>query len=187
MAASGSGPLNYQWRLNGANISGATGSTLALKDSDYADAGLYAVLVSNGAGAVTSSVAVVNVSPKLEIGLNGNRLSLTWEGRFVLQSASSPAGPFQDVAGATSPYGSDAVGAQAFFRLRAETPNLTSTILPNGQTSITVTGSLGTVYLLQASADLVHWTTLSTSTVPCTFVDTTTMQSSRFYRTILAK
>jgi hypothetical protein len=184
VGASGSG-LAYQWRLNGADILGATGSSLSLKDANFGNAGLYTVVISNGGGAVTSAVAVVNISPELSIAFNASRLTLTWQGSFTLQSAPSPGGPFQDVAAATSPYTANATGVQAFFRLRPTTPNLTVASPSAGQTSISVTGSPGTVYLIQSSADLVTWTTLATNTVPCT-VTIPTSQSKLFYRAVPA-
>ena len=40
--------LTYQWQLNGANISGATGSSYALASVTSGNAGDYSVIVSNG-------------------------------------------------------------------------------------------------------------------------------------------
>jgi alpha-tubulin suppressor-like RCC1 family protein len=47
----------YQWQLDGVNISGATNATLALTNVGTDDEGDYRVIVSTGAGSVTSSVA----------------------------------------------------------------------------------------------------------------------------------
>src|SRR2546428_7333795 len=49
--------INYQWPTNGVNISGATSSTLTLNNVQSSSEGTYRVLVSNGAGSVTSSNA----------------------------------------------------------------------------------------------------------------------------------
>lgn len=63
VAASGNPPLYYQWfkgadaLSDGGNISGATNDTLTLANIVHADAGDYFVVVSNYAGAVTSSIA----------------------------------------------------------------------------------------------------------------------------------
>jgi hypothetical protein len=67
VAASGSGPLTYQWRRNGLPIAGATDATLVLVSLRRGDAGDYSVLVSNPAGAVASAVArlVVLVPPTI--------------------------------------------------------------------------------------------------------------------------
>jgi hypothetical protein len=53
---------SYQWRRNGTIIPGATGSTLTLSSVSAADAGTYTVVVTNSAGAVTSTGAVLTVS-----------------------------------------------------------------------------------------------------------------------------
>src|ERR1017187_4031646 len=55
--ADGQPTLNYQWRLNGQNISGATSSTLTLNSVTAANFGGYSVVVSNPYGSVTSATA----------------------------------------------------------------------------------------------------------------------------------
>jgi alpha-tubulin suppressor-like RCC1 family protein len=57
VAASGSGPLTYQWSLDGTPVAGATGPVLTIASAGAADAGSYTVTISNGAGTVTSSPA----------------------------------------------------------------------------------------------------------------------------------
>jgi YVTN family beta-propeller protein len=53
----GSGPFSFQWRIDGADIPGATNSSLALSTVSAKDQGLYTVLVSNGYGTVESPPA----------------------------------------------------------------------------------------------------------------------------------
>ncbi len=70
VAATGS-PLNYQWRLNGVDltdgpkifgsISGSTSPSLSLSNVLAADAGSYSVAVFNSADSVVSSAAVLTV------------------------------------------------------------------------------------------------------------------------------
>lgn len=62
VTAAGTSPLAYQWKLNGANLSGATSSSYSKSNVQVADAGNYAVVVANGSGSVTSAVAVLTVS-----------------------------------------------------------------------------------------------------------------------------
>lgn len=66
-SVSASGAINYQWRFNGSELTGGTGAVLTLKDVAVAHAGNYDVAVSNSAGRVTSSNAVlmVNVPPEI--------------------------------------------------------------------------------------------------------------------------
>jgi len=53
--------LQYQWRLNGTNISGATSSTYTISNASAASAGSYTVKVTNSGGSATSNPAVVEV------------------------------------------------------------------------------------------------------------------------------
>ena len=55
VAAVGPPPLNYQWRLDGVNLEGATGPSLSFSGIRRADAGVYSVVVTNASGATTSS------------------------------------------------------------------------------------------------------------------------------------
>ena len=61
VAASGSSPFSYQWRLNGAVISGATSDTLILGVVAVTSAGSYTVVVTNSFGSVTSNPATLGV------------------------------------------------------------------------------------------------------------------------------
>ncbi len=63
VAASGNGPLTYQWTKNGVNISGATSSSYTTPATTAGDNGeLFAVLVGDSSGSVTSSNATLTVS-----------------------------------------------------------------------------------------------------------------------------
>lgn len=55
--AGGAAPLSYQWKFNQASISGATAATLVISNVQLAQAGSYAVVVTNSFGAITSSPA----------------------------------------------------------------------------------------------------------------------------------
>jgi len=61
VTAKGSKPLNYQWYCNGAALSDATDSTLALSNVQTTLAGSYTVTVSNVAGSASSSAAMLTV------------------------------------------------------------------------------------------------------------------------------
>lgn len=68
VTATGTAPLTYQWRKNGANIASATASTYTTPATVSADTGAqFTVIVNNAAGAVTSNVATltVNVPPSI--------------------------------------------------------------------------------------------------------------------------
>jgi hypothetical protein len=69
VVASGTGPLSYQWLRNGTNLAGATQSTYQKINAQLADAGTYAVLITNAVNSVLSSNATltVNVSPSISM------------------------------------------------------------------------------------------------------------------------
>jgi len=63
VGAAGTAPLNYQWRKNSANISGATSSSYTTPATTSADDGAkFDVVVSNSAGSMTSGTAMLTVS-----------------------------------------------------------------------------------------------------------------------------
>jgi hypothetical protein len=59
--ASGTAPLRYQWRFNGSAIDGANDPQFTINNVQPANAGNYTVVVTNSAGATTSSVATLTV------------------------------------------------------------------------------------------------------------------------------
>jgi hypothetical protein len=110
VAATGTGPLAYQWSRDGTEISGATGPVLALSSVQAGDAGSYTVRVSNAAGAVTSNGAQLIV-PGAPV-ITGQSINVTGytgqSANFVLSVVGNPAPSCQwlrnsvAIAGATS-------------------------------------------------------------------------------------
>jgi hypothetical protein len=60
VGADGTAPVSYQWRFNGADIAGATSNVYSFA-AQVPNTGSYSVVVTNGFGAVTSSVATLFV------------------------------------------------------------------------------------------------------------------------------
>ena len=85
VTASGSGSISYQWRKNGSDIPGATGSTYSIASASAGDAATFTVVASNSVGSVTSSGATVVVNSAPVIGtqpvsqtlLTGSTLTLS--------------------------------------------------------------------------------------------------------------
>ncbi|EDY21119.1 Pectinesterase [Chthoniobacter flavus Ellin428] len=115
--ASGTPAPTYQWQLNGVNIAGAISSSYSISNAAGANAGYYSCVITNAAGAVTSSAVYVGVlSSTMSLsslapangGIGKNRdvlLKLTFNqpvsagnaGRIVIYDASNPATPVDTI------------------------------------------------------------------------------------------
>ena len=73
VTAQGPPLLTYQWSWNGTNLTGATNATLLLSNMQLAQAGSYAVLVSNACGLAQSSNAVLTAVTVLPIIVTSTR------------------------------------------------------------------------------------------------------------------
>ena len=62
VAAFGTAPLAYQWRKDGAGVTGATNGALSFTASAVSAAGNYDVIITNTCGSMTSSVAALAVN-----------------------------------------------------------------------------------------------------------------------------
>jgi alpha-tubulin suppressor-like RCC1 family protein len=63
VAATGSGPLSYQWRKDGVLINGATGGSYLLGNVQASGSGVYSVTVNNTAGQATAAITTLTVTP----------------------------------------------------------------------------------------------------------------------------
>jgi hypothetical protein len=68
VAAVGTSPLRYRWRMDGTNlanggqVSGATNNLLVISNVQLTNTGSYSVVITNSAGSVTSSIAALTVT-----------------------------------------------------------------------------------------------------------------------------
>ena len=97
LTATGSAPLSYQWRFNGASIANATGSALTLNNVQPSQAGGYSAVVANSAGSVTSAVAQLTVQvptnpPAVTITNPADGSSFTAPANIELDAVISPNG-----------------------------------------------------------------------------------------------
>ena len=90
VAANGAGPLSYQWRFNGVNLSEATASQLILNSVQTNQAGGYSVVITNAFGAVTSRLAALTVNPTFSARGLSTLWSLAPGSRSYLTVASLP-------------------------------------------------------------------------------------------------
>ena len=61
VVANGSGPLSYQWQHANTNVPGANSAALVIASAQLAHAGVYRIIVTNGAGSITSQDATLTV------------------------------------------------------------------------------------------------------------------------------
>jgi hypothetical protein len=66
-AATGTGPLGYQWRKNGTDIVGAYGTTFTINNITAADFGSYDVIVTGSCTKDTSLAATLTVAPSTTV------------------------------------------------------------------------------------------------------------------------
>ena len=67
VTATGTTPLSYQWRFQGNPVSGATLSSYSIASVQPANAGSYSVVITNVAGSITSSPAVLTVVQQADL------------------------------------------------------------------------------------------------------------------------
>jgi alpha-tubulin suppressor-like RCC1 family protein len=83
VAATGGGPLSYQWSYNGMNLIGATDATLILTGNQSGQPGIYTVVVSNSFGMATNFCnlnvvpLLIHSQPQSQFVLMGTTVALT--------------------------------------------------------------------------------------------------------------
>lgn len=110
VVAGGTAPLNYQWRFSTTNIAGATASSYTRSNAQPAHAGNYFVVITNIAGAVTSSpgVLTVIVPPAITTQPTNQTVAQGATAVFQVAATGSPTPAFQwrfhatNLAGATT-------------------------------------------------------------------------------------
>ena len=160
VTADGSGPLFYQWRLDGTNIAGATGSSFLLNHLQVSDAGSYSVVVSNAFGAVSSAKVVVPIIQTVAWGAGTNYGAAPSSGQSMV-----PAGLINAVAVAGGGYHSLALKADtkvlawgAGATNTGIAPNYGQSIVPGGLAAVAgIAGGLYHSLAVTANGSVSAW------------------------------
>jgi hypothetical protein len=208
VTASGGGTISFQWRFNGADIPGATNTTLTLNNVQTGSAGNYTVAVSNAAGSITSSAATLTVltGPVITQQPQSQNVSEGATATFSVTATGAPPLSYQwlfngaVVGGATNSTLS-LLNVQAgnagnySVRVASATGSVTSSVaaLTVGQLQLVsqaqivggvfqfrLTVPAGQQAVVQFSTDLVTWTNLSPTPIPSGTVDVRDDQAGSF-------
>src|SRR5271163_5031396 len=138
--ASGTGPMTYQWYVNGVPINGATSSTYTTPPTTAGQTGsVYAVVVSNSVGSVTSNGATltVQVIPPVAGSLVPSNATPPYNSPVMLVPTFS---------GGTAVIGSTGVGSSDITASAASGSSYPTPALTSAKTyTLTVTSPQGTV------------------------------------------
>ena len=190
VSASGSPTLACQWMFNGNNLAGASNGVLTLASADAGDAGDYCVVVVNGAGSITSSVATLTVllppqilvppqsqrvvqgSPvTLGVSASGTEpLTFQWRvnGQAILGATNQslnlgnvqPADAGEYDVVVSNPAGTE-TSPPASLAVSVP-PRLNSPQHTNSTARFTLSGTAGDLYMVQSSTNLFDWADVST-------------------------
>jgi hypothetical protein len=155
VTATGTAPLAYQWRRNGADIAGAAAATYSLAATLADNGASFAVVVSNSAGSVTSGAATLTVTaqstpPSITAQPAAVGFTAGGSASFTVAATGSPAPSYRWLVGGTELNDGAGSGALAGATIAgAATPTLTLTNLPGSaagaQFAVRVSNAAGTV------------------------------------------
>jgi hypothetical protein len=148
VSASGTPAPTYQWRKDGEAIDSATSTSLALEDVTLEDAATYTVVVTNAAGNVTSTDAVVSV---VEISGCHTTDGYTAGETITVTNTVTHAGPITMLTWSAMPPASIELSPWSF---------------------VSTTGDVGGVVPTEGAVDLLEWSWSSLPTSPFTFAYT---------------
>jgi len=134
--------------------------------------------------ATTFAVTVAGTAPfKYQWKFNGANLPAATNSALTVSSVTAAkAGTYYVTVSNSAGSTNSAIAALIVYPTAAAT--LTSAASAAGQFTFTCSGVPGYQYIVQASSDLVNWTSVQTNTAPFTFTDTNAGQfNQRFYRT----
>ncbi|PWU19678.1 MAG: hypothetical protein C5B50_06100 [Verrucomicrobia bacterium] len=199
--AGGSPPLTFQWRANGSNIPGASGTTnLGVGITSFGTtltnqiAGNYTLVVTNAYGSVTSQVATVTLV--LANPTNAGSITLNSANQTITATANTNAGwnfgAWSDsVTNSTRSYASLGLLTNLTANFIPVTFKLTSPAFVSPTSfSMTVNNSVTNAghIVVEASTNFQTWVPLYTNPIITTFIYTDTQvagRTNRYYRASL--
>ncbi|MCG3125627.1 MAG: hypothetical protein CHACPFDD_00452 [Phycisphaerae bacterium] len=163
VAASGTGPLSYQWQKNTVNIGGATNASYTIDPVGTGDAGSYRCVVTNSCGSATSNAATLTVNVAPSITTHPGSQAVCDGGAVTFSVAASGTGPLGyqwqkdtvDIGGATNPsYTINPVGAGDAGSYRCVVTNTCGSATSNAATlTVSVAPSVTTQPDSQTACD----------------------------------
>jgi hypothetical protein len=186
ITVAGTAPLYYQWRFNGASISGATTSCYSRNNARANDTGTYSVTATHLLGNVTGSTHLIvlvppsiTAQPQSQTNLAGGSVTLSvtaagtqplsyqWqcEGNAYPPGANaltvSAAGNYSVVVSNTAGMVTSAVATVVFTNAPAQPGRFESICrLTDGALHLDMTGTPGTNYVLEWTSDWLAWSNL---------------------------
>lgn len=158
VSASGTAPLFYQWMFNGTNISRATNTSLTLTNVLFTSAGIYSAGITNLAGSIVSSNAVLTVYPEW---MQANAPSSGWS--CVASSADGTKLVAGNISGQLSTFGPiyrSADSGVTWLETTAPTTNVWNSIACSSDGSKLAAASSKGLYVSANSG--VNWTQITT-------------------------
>lgn len=182
VVATGTPSPTYQWKKDGANIAGATGSSYTIPAVLSTDAGSYTVVVTNSQGTLTSSAATLSVlyKPVITTQPTSQTVSQGTNVTFSVAANGNPAPAYQwqfngvDIGGATSAtYTINSVGAgNAGSYAVVLTNSQGSTVSDTATLTVTLNHAVSGRVTLVNGGNGVSGVTLSINTTPATTATT---------------
>jgi hypothetical protein len=210
VGVNGETPFTYQWQLNGTALPGATNRIYSVNHATNAlNAGNYQVIVVNPRGAQTSLAAALTVvvppaitsSPTNVIAVVGQTVNfgvtatgtpLAYQWSLASTNLPGKTGSTLAINVATNSAGTYAVtvtnlgglvtsGGATLTVYATAVPVIAMVSQTNHQFTVSLAGVPTWNYSIQASTNLVNWTTLTTNASPFTYTDTNWL-GNQFYR-----
>ncbi|HUA66080.1 MAG TPA: immunoglobulin domain-containing protein, partial [Alphaproteobacteria bacterium] len=212
VTAAGTSPLNYQWLQNGSPLFGANSNTLTLTNLADSDAGTYTVIVTNSAGSVTSTPALlVTVSPLIttqpanvfvavgqsasfSVNVNG-QVPFSYQWQFNGTNVANVTNRIYTLSNVqlsnagsyqvivSNPFGTEISQSATLSVYPTAAATLNALSYNNGSFILSLTGVPGYSYTILDSTNLHIWVPLTTNTAPFT-VTNSSSYPFEFYRAL---